>query len=162
MNFVAVRKDFGLYSRLTAVTIILKKYCNKGGTVVISLFSGEWSPESTLKQAFKDLKAGGIDGVKKHLTESALEKLNNIEAWTTYPLFDIITNAVAGSSKDELIKEKIAGCDWTIVDVLKGKEQAKGIVCFEHKDGFSGTVDVVLVKDGLSWKIDSLNSPKLD
>ena len=45
---------------------------------------------------------------------------------------------------------------------MKGKEQAKGIVRFEHKDGFFGTVDVVLVKDGLSWKIDSLNSPKLD
>lgn len=77
-------------------------------------------------------------------------------------MFDIITNAVAGSSKDELIKDKKAGCDWTIVDVMKGKEQAKGIVRFEHKDGFFGTVDVVLVKDGLSWKIDSLNSPKLD
>ena len=83
---------------------------------VIGIFSGGWSPESTLKQVFKDLKAEGIDGVKKHLTENALKKLNNVQAWTDYPLFDIITKAVA----------------------------------------------VELVKEGTAWKIDSLNSPKLD
>ena len=59
-----------MYYRQTAVTIILKKYCNKVGTVVLSLFSGEWSPESTLKQAFKDLKAGGIDGEKNILPKT--------------------------------------------------------------------------------------------
>ena len=52
--------------------------------------------------------------------------------------------------------------DWTIVDILKGKEQAKGVVRFRHADGFSGTVDVVMIKEGHAWKIDSLNSPKFD
>ena len=61
-----------------------------------------------------------------------------------------------------LIQKKIAECDWSIVDILKGKGQAKGVVRFQHKDGFSGTVDVELVKEGTAWKIDSLNSPKLD
>ena len=104
----------------------------------MGLFSGGLSPEGTLKQAFKALKSEGIEGVKKYLTANALKNLNNIQAWTDYPLFDILTSAVSGSSKDALIKEKIAECDWSIVDVLKGKEE------------------------DFSWKIDSLNSPKID
>lgn len=128
----------------------------------MGLFSGGVSPESTLKRAFKDLRSEGIEGVKKHLTANALQKLNDIQAWTEYPLFDIITKAVSGSSKEALIKQKIAECDWTIVEILKNKNQAKGVVRFEHADGFSGTVDVVLIKENYSWKIDSLNSPKID
>ena len=125
----------------------------------MGLFS---SPESTLKQAFKDLKAEGSEGVKKHLTANTLKNLNSLQSWTDHPLFDIITTAVAGNSKEELLKEKIAGCDWTIVDVLKGKEQAKGVVRFSHADGFSGTINVELIKEDHTWKINSLNSPKFD
>lgn len=125
----------------------------------MGLFS---SPESTLKKAIKDLKAEGIDGVKKYLTANTLKNLNSFQSWTDHPLVDIITTAVAGNNKEDLLKEKIAGCDWTIVDVLKGKEQAKGVLRFTHADGFSGTINVELIKEDRTWKINSLNSPKFD
>lgn len=125
----------------------------------MGLFS---SPESTLKQAIKDLKAEGIDGVKKHLTANTLKNLNSLQSWTDHPLFDIITTAVAGNNKEDMLKEKIAGCDWLIVDVLKGKEQAKGVLRFHHADGFSGTINVELIKEDHTWKINSLNTPKFD
>ena len=58
--------------------------------------------------------------------------------------------------------EKISEYDFSIDDVLKGKEQTKAIVRFRHKDGASGTVEVDMVKEGTEWKIDSLNTPKYD
>lgn len=128
----------------------------------MGLFSTDWTPESTLKQAFKDLKAEGIDGVKKHLTADTLKKLNNFQDWTDHPLVDIITKAIAGDNKEALIREKLSGCDWTIVEILKGKEHAQGVVRFTHADGFSGTVDVEMIKEDHAWKINSLNSPKFD
>ena len=125
----------------------------------MGLFS---SPESTLKKAIRDLKAEGIDGVKRHLTANTLKNLNSLQSWTDHPLFDIITTAVAGNNKEDLLKEKIAGCEWTIVDVLKGKEQAKAVVRFKHADGFSGKLNVELIKEDSTWKINSLNSPIFD
>ena len=125
----------------------------------MGLFS---SPESTLKHAFKHLKTEGIDGVKEYLTADTLNSLNKIQSWTDHPLVDMITTAVAGNNKDAILKEKLAECEWTIVEVLKGKDKAKGTVRFKHGDGLSGTVDVDLVKEDHIWKIDSLNSPKFD
>lgn len=58
--------------------------------------------------------------------------------------------------------EKLADCEWTIKDVLKGSESAKGVIGFKYEDTLEGTVELSLIKEDKEWKIDSLNLPKFD
>lgn len=49
--------------------------------MAITLFE-RWSPEYALNNAFEDMRLSGIDGLKKHLTENALKKVESIESFT--------------------------------------------------------------------------------
>ena len=40
--------------------------------MAITLFE-RWSPEYALNNAFDDMRASGVDGLKKHLTSKALK-----------------------------------------------------------------------------------------
>ena len=52
--------------------------------MAFSLFE-RWSPEYALNNAFADMGAYGLDGLKKHLTSNALKIVNGMEAVANRP-----------------------------------------------------------------------------
>ncbi len=129
--------------------------------MAFSLFE-RWSPEFALSNTFDDMKDSGLDGLKKHLTSNALRTVERIEALSEMPEVSMITTAVIGGSATGILLEKLNECDWIIKDVMKGTDTSKAIVGFNYQDKMVGTIELTLIKEESTWKIDHLGMPKFD
>jgi len=121
-----------------------------------------WSPEYALNNVFADMNTSGLAGLKKHLTSNALKTVNGVESLTGISGVSILTTALLGDNAVNILLDKLAECDWSIKDVMKGSESSKAIIGFEYQDVMSGTVELTMIKEDDIWKIDSLGVPKFD
>ena len=127
------------------------------------------SPEYVLKNAIKDIKEMGFDGLKPYLTVEGYRKAENLLSLTggidmfTAMAFMFQPNAgrCPASLKGSL-NDTMKECDYTVKDLLKGSSSAKAIVAFEHKDGTKGTIELTMIKENKEWKIDDMDMPKLE
>ena len=58
--------------------------------------------------------------------------------------------------------EHMSDCEWSVKDVIKGSENAKGIVGFKYEDILEGTLELSMIKEEKEWKIDDLKMPTFD
>ena len=121
-----------------------------------------WSPEYALNNAFDDLRASGLDGLKKHLTANALKTVEGFESISGRPEVALFTTSLLGGSAVNVLLGKLSECEWSIKDVMKGSETSKAIVGFNYEDKMVGTIELTMIKEDKTWKIDSLAMPKFD
>ena len=126
--------------------------------MAIPLFE-RWSPEYALNNTFDDMRKSGIDGLKKHLTSNALKTVEGFESLSGRPEVALFTTALLGGSAVTCLLEKLSECDWTIKDVMKGSETSKAITGFNYQNKMVGTVEIMMIKEDKTWKIDSLAMP---
>ena len=125
-------------------------------------FVERWSPEYALNNAFADMKASGLDGLKKHLTAKALKSVESVESISGNAAVALLTTAFMGGNAVSLLLGKLSECEWTIKEVMKGSDSSKAVVGFNYQDRMIGTVEMTMVKEDKIWKIDSLATPKFD
>ena len=132
-------------------------------------FMKKISPEYVLKNALKDIKEMGLDGLKPYLTVEGYRKVENLLSLSgeidmfTATAFMFQPNAdVCPASLKESLNDILKECDYTVKDLLKGSSSAKAIVAFEHKDGTKGTIELTMIKENKEWKIDDIDMPKLE
>ena len=89
--------------------------------MAITLFE-RWSPEYALNNAFDDMRASGLEGLKKHLTSNALKTVESVESISGRPEIALFTSALLGGNAVNVLLAKLSECDWTIKDVMKGSE----------------------------------------
>ena len=122
-------------------------------------FMKKISPEYVIENAIKDVRTSGIEGLKPYLTENAEMKVEKIRSISSG--MDILT----GSNKISLLINRLADCEWTVIDILKGSESAKGIVAFKYiteEDDIEGSVELTMIKEDKEWKIDGVEMPKFE
>ncbi len=129
--------------------------------MAITLFE-RWSPEYALNNAFDDMRASGLEGLKKHLTSNALKTVESVESISGRPEIALFTSALLGGNAVNVLLAKLSECDWTIKDVMKGSETSKAIVGFNYDEKMVGTIELGMIKEDKIWKIDSLAMPKID
>ena len=129
--------------------------------MAITLFE-RWSPEYALNNAFDDMRASGLDGLKKHLTSNALKTVQGFEALTGRPEIALFTTALLGGDAVNLLLGRLSECDWTIRDVMKGSETSKAVVGFDYHDMMVGTIELNMIKEDSIWKIDGLGVPQFE
>ncbi len=139
----------------------MKNAKKRGNNMTFTLFE-RWSPEYALSNAFDDMKEFGLDGLKKHLTSNALRTVESIESISGRPEVAMLTTAFMGGNAVGILLDKLSECDWTIEDVMKGTENARAVVGFNHEDKIVGTIELTMIKEDKVWKIDSLAKPKFD
>ena len=93
-----------------------------------------WSPEYALNNTIEDIKASGLDGLKKHLTANALRNVQSMEAIAGRPEIALLTSALMGGNTVGVFLEKLSACEWTIRDVMKGSTSSKAILGFDYQD----------------------------
>ena len=129
------------------------------------------SPEYVLKCAVADIKTSGLDGLKPYLTPNALKKIE--AAQTLSGGIGMLSGGMGlslapqdpgGDAATALVfmLNNLSGIDWSIRDVLKGSDTAKGIVGFRFEDSMEGTVELTLIRLEKEWRIDNLNMPHFD
>lgn len=122
-------------------------------------FMKKISPEYVIENAIKDVRTSGIEGLKPYLTENAEMKVEKIRSISSG--MDILT----GSNRISLLINRLADCEWTVIDILKGSESAKGIVTFKYiteEDDIEGSVELTMIKEDKEWKIDGVEMPKFE
>ena len=129
--------------------------------MAITLFE-RWSPEYALNNAFDDMRASGVDGLKKHLTSKALKTVEGFESLTGRPEISLFTTALLGGDAVNLLLGRLSECDWTIRDVMKGSETSKAVVGFDYHDLMVGTIELNMIKEDSIWKIDGLGVPQFE
>ena len=78
------------------------------------------------------------------------------------PAVSLITAAIKGSNQANILLEKLSECEWSLKDMIKGKETAKAIVRFDYQDQMTGTVELKMIREKKIWKIDGLGLPKFE
>jgi hypothetical protein len=127
----------------------------------ITLFE-RWNPEYALNNAINDVKKSGLEGLKKHLTEKAVKRIQSIESITNMPEISMFTSVLVGGDAVAVLLDKLSECDWTVIEVMKGSESSKAIVGFNYEDKMTGTIELTMIKEEKVWKIDHLAMPKFD
>lgn len=136
--------------------------------VIIGLVAGGFllyktsTPEYALAKTIEDVKSSGMSGLKPHLTEDAIEKVEAIEEWTDSSGVPSVLSAVTQDGAVSFIKSKMTEVNWTIEDVLKGKKQTDVVIGFDYNNSIVGTIDITMIKDGHEWKINGLSFPSFD
>lgn len=114
------------------------------------------SPEYVIENAIKDTRTAGIEGLKPYLTENAEQKVERVRSFSSR--VDLLT----GSSRASLLINRLADCEWTVIDILKGSESAKAVLGFKYiteEDDIEGTIELTLIKEDKEWRIDGVEMP---
>jgi len=120
-------------------------------------FMKKISPEYVVEHAITDMKTSGLDGLKPYLTDKAKKNVETIIS---------VSNGVSlfmGSNKVSILFDRLAECNWTVVDLLKGSESAKAVLGFAISDGtdeIEGTIQLTLIKEEKEWRIDGVDMPQ--
>lgn len=115
------------------------------------------SPEYVVEHAIEDMRTSGLEGLKPYLTDNA-EK--NVEMLIS------VSNGVSlltGSNKVSILFNRLADCEWTVDEILKGSESAKAILGFAIRSGedeIVGTLQLTLIKEDKEWRIDGVDMPQ--
>lgn len=112
------------------------------------------TPEYALYQMVKDMQKDGYEGLQKHLTSEADEKLDSL-------LNNTLSQAVMsfmgqGDQINEFI-DRIQELDWEMDDMLKGKKRAEAYMSFSGPDDLNGTMKVSMVREDHDWKISGIS-----
>ena len=94
--------------------------------------------------------------------ENALKTVEGFESISNAPGISQLTTAFMGGNAVSVFLDKLAECNWTTKDVMKGSETSKAIVGFNYKDQMTGTIEMKMIKEDKVWKIDDLSMPKFD
>ena len=115
------------------------------------------SPEYVVENAIKDMRTSGLEGLKPYLTENAEKKVDTIRSVSNGVSF------ITGTNKVSVFLDRLADCDWTVNDILKGSESAKAVLGFAIRSGtdeIEGTIQLTMIKEDKEWKIDGVDMPK--
>ncbi len=117
------------------------------------------TPEYALAKTIQDVHDDGMEGLKKHLTPDTARQIEAIEDWTEQNSLSGVLAALTQNTAVSVLKTKMSETQWTVSDVRKGKEQADVVIGFDYRSHLTGTVEITMLRDGLSWKIDSVSLP---
>ena len=115
------------------------------------------SPEYVVEHAIEDMRTSGLEGLKPYLTDKAEKNVDT---------FISVSNGVSlltGGYKVSVFFNRLAECDWTVDEILKGSESAKAILGFAIRSGgddIEGTLQLTLIKEDKEWRIDGVDMPK--
>lgn len=136
-------------------------------------FMKRMSPEYVLEKVLEDIKKTGLEGLKPYLTAEGRKKFDTLTMFTDgmgmlsgmgmlggMGMFGSNSSQGSGDAMSFLL-DHVTDCEWTVKDVMKGSETAKGIVGFRYGDKMEGTLELSMVKEE-EWKIDNMNMPKFD
>lgn len=120
------------------------------------------TPRYALVKTIADVKRSGAEGLRPHLTGDAAKIFDAVEAISENQWISGIVSSLSDTESAQMLKSKMADFDWSVEDILNGKESAEVVLRFENDDGISGTVTITMVRADKTWMIDGIRMPHFD
>lgn len=117
------------------------------------------TPEYALKEIIRDVNDNGMEGLYPHLTDDAKKKINVVSAALRNDTVTSVIGLINKNNSISVLKSQIQVMQWSISDVLKGKDNASIFLSFNYKDKLSGTIELLMIREDGKWKIDRLAFP---
>lgn len=118
------------------------------------------TPEYALLETITVFKKDGIDGLQEHMTEDAWTKVEKIKDIAENPWMKKLS-ALFPEQSEELLS-KLENMEWTVKDILKGKESSEIILQFTDGKNIEGTISIVMIREEKKWKIAQIRWPKFE
>lgn len=135
---------------IVAVAVVLIGICN----YVMN------TPEFALRQIMTEINSSGMSGLYPHLTRNARSAVDTAASFTqdNKTLSSLISLAGQGLYVN-VLKSEIQNIHWSVADIMRGKENSSAILSFNYEDKLIGTIDLLMVRENGSWKIDGIGFP---
>lgn len=119
------------------------------------------TPEYALLRTIQDVDKNGYDGLKEHLSEKALDKVNSIETLSDQTGLSSLIDKLTHDNTAGFLKDKMSEITWTVENVQKSNDQANAVIRFSYDEKVYGTIQIIMLRDGVTWKIDSFRCPRV-
>lgn len=120
------------------------------------------TPEYALKKTMDDVNANGLDGLETHVTSDIWKGIQQIKSLSENSWVSMILSSVSDKTKIDTLVSKISEVQWTVEDVMKGKQKAEVVLGFNYQDQLTGKINVVMIPDGKTWVISGIDDPALE
>ena len=130
------------------------------GTVAFFLVRS--SPEYALWTVAKDVQAEGIEGLKPHLTDDALELVEKLDKASDNKVLDVVSSILNMDRLMETLKAELAQIEWSLDDVEKSADAAEISLKFNYENKLTGVVELDMVRENGVWKISGIGLSDLD
>ena len=123
------------------------------------------SPYYALMGIMKDVKAEGMNGLESHLTGNAEAMMEKVTSVTENPMLTtILALFVQGDYQKylDILQNELDNITWKVEDVMTGRKHAMVMLSFDYQGDVTGTINVSMLRTDDGWKIDGVNSPKID
>lgn len=127
------------------------------------------SPHYAMLRISRDVKANGLEGLEPHLTGNAANLIAKVTSLADNPLAGTILSLfVQNESLNvlneylDILKSELENVSWEIVDVMTGRKHAQVMLSFDYQGKVTGTINISMIRTDDGWKIDGVNSPKID
>lgn len=133
------------------------------GTAAVFLMRG--SPEYALWTTAKDVRAGGIEGLRPHLTGDALELLERLDGFSQgkdSKVMDALFSVLDLDGIMETLKTELAQVKWSLDDVEKSANTAEFSLDFNYDNKLTGEVELDMIRTDGQWKISDIEISDLD
>lgn len=148
------------------LVIILVVLAIAVGCVALYFFNG---PQYAMIIIAKDVKANGMDGLEPHLTGNAEKLIEKVNSIAENPLLTTVLGLfVQNESQNvltdylDILKTELENVTWNLEDIMTGREHAQVMLSFNYEDDLTGTLNVSMIRTDDGWKIDGVNSLKID
>lgn len=136
--------------------------------LIVALLAGVFfyyqttTPRYALLKTIVDVKEEGADGLRPHLTSDAASLFDKIETLTSNDWVSIILSNLTETDGVQFLKTKMSEIQWSLDDVMAGKNSAVAVVRFDYEDTVSGTVKLNMVRQDRVWLISGIELPHFD
>lgn len=121
------------------------------------------SPEYALLQIKKDVDESGVDGLMPHLTDDAQKTVSTVISITENDKIKALMSFFGKGKGDSSvnIESEVQAIEWSIKDLLKGKDNAEVVLEFEYKNKLRGTIGIDMIREDNRWKISGIDIPNI-
>lgn len=120
------------------------------------------SPQYAMMTILKDVKADGLVGLEPHLTGDAAEIVEKVTSISGNPLFATILGLFVQNEYLDILKSELHNVNWNVEDILKSSKRAQVVLSFDYQGEITGSINISMIRTKDGWKIDGVNSPKID
>jgi hypothetical protein len=120
------------------------------------------SPQYAMMTILKDVKADGLEGLEPHLTGDAAEIVEKVTSISGNPLFATILGLFVQNEYLDILKSELHNVNWNVEDILKSSKRAQVVLSFDYQGEITGSINISMIRTKDGWKIDGVNSPKID